>query len=245
MSILQGAEPYLLSGGTKGVLLVHGFTGSPAEMRPLADYLHGCGYTVLAPLLPGHGTSIEDLEQKHWLDWYLAVQDAYDELKRSCSKIYFVGISMGGLLCLKLAAQEHAQKLVVMSTPIALHDRRAPLVPFISMFKKYVRKGRRNYNINRAYNISYSKYPLKSLKSMLELLAQVKAVLPQITVPTLVVQSLVEKTVQPRSAEYIYDRIKSTDKEILWLKNSGHMVTLDEEREIVFQRIRDFFSGRL
>ena len=243
MSFLNGAGPYTLYGGEKGVLLIHGFTGSPAEMRPLANYLNERGYTVMVPLLPGHGTTVKDLSKRVWPEWLNKTQASFHELEKLCSQIYVAGISMGGLLSLILASRESVKKLAVMSTPIILNDKRIPFVDFVSLFRKYVKKARRTYDIEDIYNVSYAKYPLKALKSLLQLISEVKRNFPEITVPTLIIQSKVEKTVNPESARFIFANVKSENKEIVWLEKSGHMVILDSEREKVYKTIYQFFEG--
>ena len=122
MTIQPGAEPFLLPGGTKGVLLIHGFTGSPSEMRLLGDYLHQLGYTVLAVRLCGHGTNVKELRETNWRHWFSTVENGYHILKGLCSKITVVGLSMGGLLSLKLAAEYPVSKVVSLSTPIYIAD---------------------------------------------------------------------------------------------------------------------------
>lgn len=244
MFIVNGAEPYLLKGSKNGVLLVHGFTGSPAEMRLLAEYLWKQGFTVMAVRLPGHGTQVEDLNNTKWQDWYNAVVDSYNVLKDLCDKVSVIGISMGSLLAIKLATFNVLEKLVVMSTPIELKDDRISLLPFYRIFKSYFPKPKKYYNAVDEYNISYDKYPLKALSSMLELIEKVKENLPSITNPTLIIQSRVEKTVKYKSASYINKNIGSNKKQIIWLENSGHMIVLDSQREAVFEKISEFLKEK-
>ena len=129
LSITKGAEPYLLPAGKKGVLLVHGFTGSPAEMRLLGEYLHEQNFTVLGVRLPGHGTCVEELAKMRWKHWYGAVLDGFNMLKDICADVSVVGLSMGGLLALKLAAEEPVDRVVAMSTPVHIVDKRVGWLP--------------------------------------------------------------------------------------------------------------------
>ncbi len=242
MSIVKGAEPYLLPAGGKGVLLLHGFTGSPAEMRMLGDYLHERNFTVLAVRLPGHGTCVEDLDKSVWREWYQAAEDGYYLLRELCSEVSVVGISLGALLALHLAARYSIEKVVAISTPIRLYDKRAAFLPVYRLFRRYLPKKQRHYNIEPIYNISYDKYPLAPLASLMELLQTVKKELPEITEPVLLIQSRVEHTVIPDSATYIYEHIGSSDKDLLWLDSSGHMAILGDEREKIFSRIHEFIK---
>lgn len=243
MAIQTGAEPFLLPGGTKGVLLIHGFTGSPSEMRLLGDYLHQLGYTVLAVRLCGHGTSVKELRHTNWRHWLSTAENGYYILRGLCSKIAVVGLSMGGLLSLKLAAEYPVSKVVSLSTPIYIADKRLPLLPFYRIVRSYVPKKKHKYNVGDLTVVHYEATPLKSLSSLLELITQVKGLLPEVTAPALIVQSKVEHTVLPKSAQYIYDHLGSKDKQVVWLRRSGHIVTLDVEREKVFAEIGNFLGA--
>lgn len=239
---MQGAEPFLLRGKEHGVLLVHGFTGSPSEMRLLGEHLNQLGYTVLAPRLCGHGCSVEEMAQTKWPHWYSAVEDGYHILKNICTSVSVVGLSMGGILSLHLAAEYPVDKVVSLSAPIFLQDKRLPLLPVYRLFKKVVYKRQRKYDVDPRYHIAYPATPLASLESLLALIALVKAQLREITIPSLMMQSKREHTVKPESAQYIYDHIGSYYKELLWLEKSGHVVTLDIEREKVFTEIARFLE---
>lgn len=242
---IKGAEEYLLRGGTKGVLLIHGFTGSPAELRPLGDYLNKQGYTVLGVLLPGHGTVPEDLNNTAWEDWYAKVTEGFKRLQQTSSSIYVVGMSMGGLLAMKAAAELPVAKAVFMSTPIFLYDRRAKLLWFAKYFLNVIRKGKRNYDIAEQYNISYNVMPIKGIVEVCDLIKHcVHDVVHKITVPCLIMQSKVEHTVRPKSANYIYDNLQSEWKKISWFERSGHIITLDRERARVHQEIDEFLRSK-
>ena len=240
---MEGAEPFFLPGGTRGVLLIHGFTGSPAEVRLLGDFLHKEGYTVLAPRLSGHGTTVEDMAKTKWPHWYSTVEDAYHILKTLCSNITVIGLSMGGLLALKLAAEYQVDKLISLSTPIFIADKRLHMLPVYRMFRDFVPKKRKVYaDIDPKYSVGYAATPLSSLTSLLQLIQHVEILLPKIQAPLLIVQSWHDHTVQPQSGQYIYDLVASRDKTLLWLEKSGHIVTIDIEHERVFRKISDFLK---
>ncbi|HMM19454.1 MAG TPA: alpha/beta fold hydrolase [Selenomonadales bacterium] len=243
MAIIPGAEPFFFPGGSRGALLIHGFTGSPSEMRLLGEDLHTRGYTVLGPRLCGHGTSEADLAQTGWLHWYSAVEDGYHLLKSLCRDVYVAGLSMGGLLALKLAAEYPVARVASLSAPIFLADKRLPLLPIYRLFRGYVPKRRRKMDVADIYNVAYGQTPLSSLNSLLELIKQVDGLLPAIAAPALVMQSRSEHTVLPASASHIYERLGSQEKELAWLDRSGHVITLDIEREQVYQAIGEFFAG--
>ncbi|EGO63710.1 alpha/beta hydrolase [Acetonema longum] len=242
MAILKGAEPFLLPGGEHGILLVHGFTGSPSEMRLLGESLQKEGYTVLAPRLPGHGTSPSHMAQTRWMDWYGAVEDAYHVLRGLCREVSVAGLSMGGLLALKLAAEYPVKTVTALSAPIYIADKRLKWLPLYRVVRQYVPKRRRPLNVDPIYSVGYDRTPLTSLASLLDLIGQVDTVLPRLTAPLLIVQSKAEHTVCPRSAVHILERAGSREKKIVWLTRSGHIVTLDNERHTVFTAIASFLS---
>lgn len=241
MAIMEGAEPLFLLGGDCGVLLIHGFTGSPAEMGMLGEFLHNKGYTVLAPRLAGHGTTVEEMASTKWSHWYNTVEDAYHIVKAICSRVIVIGLSMGGLLALKLGTEYQVDKIISLSAPIFIADKRLDLLPVYRIFKNYVPKKRKKYgDVAPKYTVSYGFTPLKSLSSLLDLIKHVDALLPAVMMPLLIIQGRHDHTVQARSAEYIYDKVGSEEKKLIWLEKSGHIVTIDIERERVFQYIADF-----
>lgn len=242
MAIARGAEPYFLPGGEQGVLLVHGFTGSPSDMRMLGDFLHNLGYTVLAPRLAGHGTHPADMAVTRWPHWYAAAEDGYHLLRGFCRDISVVGLSMGGLIALQLAAEQQVKKVVSLSAPIYIADKRLPLLPVYRMFRKFVPQQRRQY-AGHDNSFCYDCTPLDSLNSLLEYIKKVDKLLPLVTVPVLLVQSRNDHTVKPESVQHIYKQLSSACKEIQWLKRSGHIVTLDMERDRAFEIIADFLEG--
>lgn len=247
MQIMAGAETFLLQGNNgKAVLLLHGYTGTAAEMRPLGDYLHTLGYTVLCPRLPGHGTTVEDLEQTTADQWLATAAAACDELLAGYSKVYVAGLSMGGLLAMAIAASKPVRRAALLSAPIYVRDRRVPFLPLLRYFIRYLPKRKRNYHEMSKYCQAYTRMPTKPLTSLFALVKRCKKqLLPQITIPCLIAQSTIEHTVQPKSAQYIYDHLGTPPekKQLLWLERSGHILTLDCERETVFAAVGNFFEA--
>lgn len=244
MKIIEGAEEFFLSGeNNKGVLLIHGYTGTPAEMRLLGDYLHKEGFTVLGVRLPGHGTTPEELNETNWQMWYAEAEKGYERLTEVCGEIMVAGLSMGGLLAMKIAAEKNIAKAAFLAAPVKVQDKRAPLLPLLRYFIRYLKKRKRNYFVADKYNLAYNVMPVKPLTSLFALIKLCKnEVLPNIKIPCLVMQSKIEHTVCPESAQYIYDHLGSTDKKLIWFEHSGHILTLDVEREEVYKEISDFFK---
>lgn len=233
--------------GSNGVtcLLVHGFTGSPSEIRSLAEHLSARGYGIEAILLPGHGTTPQDMARTTWRDWYGAVEEEYIRLSRLHKLVIPIGFSMGGVLCLHLAARHPVPGIVTLSSPIFIANRKAYLAPLLKYFYKYrtkpVAAEVQAQNLAEGH-FSYTITPISSLASLLQLIRIVKQELPALKMPALIMQSRMDRTVNPQSAQYIYDRLGSTDKELIWLQESGHVITRGPEKELVFAKVERFVA---
>ncbi|GAW91429.1 alpha/beta hydrolase [Calderihabitans maritimus] len=238
-------EPFFFEGDNRGLLLVHGFTGSTAELRPMGKYFRDLGYTVHAPLLAGHGTTPEDMKRTSWPDWWSSVVQGYQHLVRSgCNPIYAAGLSMGGLLVLKLSLQYEVAAIATMSSPVYIKDRRAYLTPLLKRIIPYIRKEGRDEKppyIKREVFL-YDRIPLACVSSLLKLIGHVKRKLPEINVPVFIAQSGKDEVVDPRSACYLYRHIGSNCKELKWYPESTHIITLDIEKERLFTDLEKFFK---
>ena len=242
MSILKGAEPFILKGCSIGILLVHGFTGSPAEIALLGHFLHKQNYTVIAPRLTGHGTSVEDLEHTTKEDWYNSVVDAYHLVKSCCSEVHVIGLSMGGLLSIKLSLEFNINKVMVMSTPFNVVTRGRELPPKEYCQGQFIPKLRREFDVEDKYLVAYDQMPLLSIHQLFELIEETKDLLPKFNKSILIMQSKKDHTIKVNSAECLYENIASADKNIIWLEESGHVITLDKERDIVFSEALKFIQ---
>lgn len=238
--INRSKEAFEFPGNEVGCLLIHGFTGSPGEMLPLGEYLHQKGYTVRGLLLPGHGTKPEDMEGIGWVQWYGKVEEEYKKLQARSSKVFIIGLSMGGALSLYLAAREKIAGVVAICAPIYLVNKKAYLTPFLKYFIKWGKK--KNGRAKPYEGFWYDCYPTSGTASLVNMLPTIKRDIKKITCPALVIQSKLDKTVDPRSAQYIYDHLGSEKKELNWLYNSGHVATLDIERDQVFAWIEEFIN---
>lgn len=238
------AQPFDYEGGEEGCLLIHGFTGTPAHMRLLGENLHKGGYTVKGILLKGHGTKMEDMEKVTWQDWLQDAITGYEALRKTCSKVYVMGLSMGGVLSLLLAEQYPVDKVIPIAAPIRIHDRKAHGAPLLKYFQRF-----RMWGGNEAppvteeftaYKLGYDGFAVEALCHLLKLMKMAEKNLHQIHCPTLVVQSKTDETVKPVSAQIIYDRIKASQREILWLDHSKHVCTIGPEREVMHKKIHEF-----
>lgn len=245
MEIMRGAEPFCLDGkNKKAVLLVHGYTGSPSQMAMLGHTLNQAGYTVYAPLLAGHGTCVEDLQETTANDWYNSVLESYNKLNRRYDDIAVVGVSLGGLLAIRLAAEKKVSKLVCVATPMALFDRRLRWLWLLKRFVDYAKKRPNSYPVDDNFNVSYKdKIPVKPLPSMMDLMKKCRRYhLNRITVPVLALHGGLDRTAKPESADLIVKLSRGKDKQSLILQDSGHMVLLDKQRAFAEQQIVEFLN---
>jgi carboxylesterase len=241
----RSPNPFFYSGGKTGILLIHGFTGTPSELRPMGDFLNQRGYTVSAPLLPGHGTSPEELQTTRWKDWVNSVETAFVELKQSgIEKLYVVGLSMGGLLALLLSIQQQSliSGVVSMCAPIKVRDFRANFVRLIHWFMPFSLRGEGKHPDVEQHLIPYDRTPLKSVGELNRLIGFVRKRLKQIEIPTLIIQSRHDETIDPNSATIIFNSISSEDKTLTWYEKSSHIITVDRERKKLFQEVEQFIA---
>ena len=225
---LEG-DPFLLAGGSTGVLLMHGLTATPAEVTRLGRNLHRAGFTVSGPLLPGHGQTPAALNRVRWQDWYQTAESAYTELAGRCKRVFVGGESTGALLALLLAAR-HPEVAGVLAYAPALDLNIPPLqklaLPLLSLFVPSLPKTDLEGNTTwQGYRVN----PLKGVIQLLRLQGVTRRELPRVTQPLLVVQGRLDATIDQRSAERVYLGARSPDKALIYMEKSGHCVLLDPE----------------
>lgn len=244
--IIEGAEPFLLKGGSDGVLLIHGFTGLPAELLLMGKFLNRAGFTVLGVRLAGHATNELNLMKTTNEDWFNSVIDGYSILKGLCEKIFVAGHSMGALLTLKLSYFRKVEKIVTLATPIFINENwHLNDLPPRSECKNFsvIKPHRRLKDVPPAVNKSYRKIPYISVHEFVTLLEEVKILLPKINTPILIMHGTEDHTANIESADFVEEKINSTFKEKILVKNCGHLMPLTETREFVFKEVLKFFSG--
>ncbi|QZY55735.1 alpha/beta hydrolase [Crassaminicella profunda] len=239
------AEPFFYEGNDEGCLLIHGFTGTPSHMRLLGNALKGEGYTVKGILLKGHGTCVEDMKNCNWKDWMKDAMEGYEELRKKCSKVYVMGLSMGGVLSLLLAEKYPVEKVISIAAPVRIYDRLAKFSFIAKYFMPYKRwkSSPVQQEEESTYKIAYDALPVGTVPSLLKLMKKAEKNLLKITCPTLIIQSHMDQTVKPISAKIIHDKIASKEKEILWLERSKHVCTLGPEREYMHKKIITFLKN--
>jgi carboxylesterase len=229
-------DAFFLPAGTPsaGALLIHGYTACTAEVRLLGQYLHARGYTVSAPLLPGHNTTPDDLNRQRWTDWTRAVEQAYQELKMKCDRVFVCGESMGGLLTLYLASEHPEIAGIVVYAPalrVANHDSAMRQAHLLHRFVSQVKKPMREPSMADANWRGYSVNPVPALVQMGNLQNEVRKRLSSIDQPALIVQGRLDQSIDLASGEIILKEIGSPQKEMRWFEKSTHCVILDQEWE--------------
>jgi carboxylesterase len=251
---LPTAEPFFFPGAkSTGLLLTHGFTGSPKEMRWMGQALNLRGYPCLGVRLAGHATRPEDMIRSRYEDWLASVEDGYHLLRGVSDRVVLVGLSMGGVLSLINATRLEVAGLVVMATPYGLPpDWRLNYTEILSKFVPYLPKSKEppgtGWFDQEAWRgqVSYPENPLRSIGELKKLLDLLRESLPHVTAPSLLIYSQDDKYLplgSLKSMEYIYTHIGATRKEKLVISGSGHVLPRDAQREQVFAAAAEFIQS--
>ena len=220
-----------------GVVLVHGYTGSPSSMRPWAEYLNQKGYTVRVPLLPGHGTKPEDLSQIKWQEWPEKVESELDELRKNCKKIFICGFSMGGGTTLHLATK-HSDKItgiILVNPMIHLPFIGTKLAYLLSRIKKYRSSAGDDIKRPGVTQGGYEVMSTEGIYQILQMLKYTRANLHRVSIPMQLFHSVDDHTLPVSNTEIVMKRVGSLSKERIELTNSFHVATLDYDAEIIFE----------
>ncbi len=238
--IIKSAEPFFFPGNKIGCLLTHGFTGSPKEMHWMGEYLAEQGFSVLGVRLAGHATKPEEMIRMRYIDWMNSVEDGYHLLKGITDQVFLVGLSMGGALSLLMATKLDVAGVVTMSAPYELTDPRVKYAKLMAAFIRYMLKSKdepgSGWFDKDAWRgqVSYPQNPLRSVAELDALLAEMRAALPTLNVPTLLVHSRNDNYVPRDSMENIYAALGTTDKEMMWVTESGHVIPREPAKAEVF-----------
>jgi carboxylesterase len=246
--IMPGAEPFGFEGAESeiGALLVHGFTGSPQGVRPWGEHLAAQGWTVIAPRLPGHGTSILDLSATDGDDWYGEAEMALVGLAERCSSVFVCALSMGGTIGLDLAARqsERVAGLVIVNASIYSKDPRARIAPLLGKLPFSVKGIGSDIADPSQRELCYDRIPLRAASSLLAYQDRVRGRLSDVKAPLLLFASRQDHVVPPDNTSFIAEHVSSTDVETIWLDRSYHVATLDYDAPVIFERSSEFIAKR-
>ena len=247
MSLIPGAEPYSADGGEIGVLLSHGFTGTPASMRPWGEYLAAAGYTVRVPLLPGHGTRWQDCNRTGWQDWYATIERTHDELATRCEKVFACGLSMGGTLVTRLAEErpDGVAGLVLVNPSYATERLDAKLAPYVAWALPSRPGIGGDVKKPGVAEPAYDRTPIRAFASLQRLWSVVLRDMGRITAPIRLYRSAEDHVVEPLSSRLLLTRTTGADVEEIILTDSYHVATLDYDAEKIFAGSAEFMRGVL
>ncbi len=241
---MKQPEPFMFEGDERAVLLLHGFTGHSADMRMLGRYLNGEGYTCYAPIYRGHGKSPEELIGVTAEEWWEDVQQAYQHLKdNGYQKIAVVGLSLGGVLALRLAGNTPLQGVVTMCSPMYFDNEKQLTIGFRKFAKEYKQlEGKENDKIEEEVEqlLEDSKELFREIETSI---TRVKENVDMIYTPTFVVQATNDEMINPESANYIYENVESDNKQIKWYENAGHAITFSKDKEQLHEDVAAFLES--
>lgn len=242
-------KPFYFSGTNgKGVLLIHGWTSTPYEVRRLGAFLNEAGYTVYGPLLKGHGTVPKDLENVKWSDWVEDAEEGYEKLKNECEEVFVGGTSIGASVAIFLAdKKKDIAGLILMATPYKIKFEKVTV--FLAEVLKWIKSYNRKYypptfgvstTITRL--IAYRTYPIRSALETFDLIKKSRAILKNISQPCLLMQSSHDHVVSKNSIKNIYSEIGSQKKEMKYIRRAYHTFISDIKNKGVFEDILKFIQ---
>jgi len=257
------ANDLYLQGGEHSILLIHGLTGSPFELKYVAQRLHASGFTVSVPCLAGHGATFQELARTRWHDWYATAKTAFDNLKKTHKTVSVGGLCMGAVLALLLAASEKndVKALALLSTTLSYDGWATPWYQFLITVVYYTpfrymayyteREpfGIKNERLRRQVmtalknnSIGYLRFPCTAMHELQVLSRITRKKLREVTAPALIIHSLEDDLASIKNAEYVERHISSNYKKKIILNDSYHMVTIDNQRSMVVKEMIQFFQ---
>lgn len=243
---MNGAEPFRFEGSEIGVLVSHGFTGTTQSVRPLGEALAAEGFTVAGPRLAGHGTSMEDHARSTARDWISSIEQDLAWLEERASAVFFAGLSMGGMFSLYFGAtrSDLIRGIIPINACVFLDNPDLARLVFDPQAPPTVPGVGSDIKAEGVEELVYPEVPVPPLESFMAAMRVTDDLLPTITAPALVIQSLEDHVVPPENGPYILDRLGSADKELLRLENSYHVATLDNDKELIAERTIAFIQER-
>ena len=238
----SNAQPFAADGGRVGVVLSHGFTGTPASMRPWAEHLADAGFSVRLPLLPGHGTTWRDANRTRWTDWYGAVEQAYEDLAARCDTVFAGGLSMGATLVTRLAEEkgDGVAGLVLVNPSYGTERADAKFAPYISWLVKSRPAIGGDIKKPGVAEPAYDRTPVAAFASLQKLWKVTVADLGRVRAPVLMFRSREDHVVEPLSARLLVAGATGTSVREVVLENSYHVATLDNDAQTIFDGSVEF-----
>ncbi|MDD5067879.1 MAG: alpha/beta fold hydrolase [bacterium] len=244
MEIQKGWGPFSFKGSSQtGVLVLQGFTGSTSSVYPLGKYLADKGCHVEIPRLTGHGTRWQDLNKVSFRDWIRDVEDGLALLKKRASKIFVAGLSMGGALTLYLAEKHPELKgIILVNHMLLLHNPALYITPVLRYIIQSVDGISNDIKDTNQQEICYDRTPMGGLHELTKLLWTVQKDLRKVIQPCLIFKSRNDHVLPVKNALYTYQKLLSQEKELVWLENSYHVATMDNDKELIFKKTLEFIN---
>jgi carboxylesterase len=242
MPLMPGAEPFSHEGGATGVLLCHGFTGSPQSLRPWAEHLAEAGLSVSLPRLPGHGTTWREMARTRWEDWFAEVDRAFEQLRTWSDEIFVMGLSMGACLALRLA-ELHGRGvsgLVLVNPSVTADTKLFLLAPVLKLIIPSLPGIASDIKKEQATELGYDRTPVKAAATLPGLWKVTREHLGEVSQPVLVYKSTTDHVVGPASLELLRARLPAGQLEVRELADSYHVATLDNDAEVIFTGSLEF-----
>ncbi len=223
-----------------GVVLSHGFTGSPHGLRTWAQSLAEAGFAVRMPLLPGHGTTWQELSRTRWTQWHGALDDAYLDLDAHCDQVFVAGLSMGGALALRIAATRPVAGVIVVNPGLVIDDPRAPLAGILKLVLKSTPAIANDILKPGMDEGAYPRTPVAAAHELSKMFKDTIRLLPRITAPVQVFRSTVDHVVSDSSMAALRRGLTNAPLSVTNLENSYHVATLDNDAEVIFRGSVEF-----
>jgi len=242
---IKPPTPFTFRGGNRAVLLLHGFTGHSADVRMLGRFLENNGYTAHAPIYRGHGVPPEELLKYSPEDWWEDVLAAYNHLKElGFEEIAVAGLSLGGVFSLKIGYSLPVKGIIPMCAPVHLHSDEIMYQGLLHYVREYKQmEGKSKEQIEVETKVFEQANPKALLKKNNELIKEVSDNIDMIYAPLFVVQGKNDEMVDPESAHIIFEKAESVKKQIKIYQNSGHVITIGPEKEMLHQDILAFLNS--
>ena len=242
-TVLADAEPYYGGSGPNGVLLCHGFSGSPRSLRPWAEHLEADGFRVALPRLPGHGTTWQELNQTRWEDWYGHVDRAFTDLRAECERVFVGGLSMGGGLAIRIAEQHGpaVAGVAVVNPSIGSTDLLTRALPVLRHLIPSLGGVGGNIAMPDVLEGAYERSALHAGWSVTRMWRDIQHNLGRVDQPLLIFKSVKDRMVDELSLKLIKARVSSPDLTVVSLERSYHVATLDYDAELIFTTSSAFF----
>ena len=247
----------------RAVLLLHGMTGSPFEMKQYGKNLHKAGFDVYCPCLPGHGKDLLNVKKIKWQDWFNFAEEEYKALKQNYSEVYLSGICMGAVLALAISEKhKDVSGIIAISTTLFLDGWTIPwysflfpmglhtILRFYYSFPEQDPYGIKNETVRRKISallkentVALNYIPMTCVYELLEMSKQVRKSVKNIRQPTLIVHSNRDDLTSLKSADFVYKHSSSEVKDYIILKNSYHLITMDNDKDLAVQKSVEFLNS--